>query len=166
MTGPRLRTIPVTLRQANAYVSQHHRHHKPVRGCRFCIGVEIEGQLVGVVIVGRPVARGCDYQTTAEVTRLCTDGTRNACSLLYAAAARAAAAMGYQVIQTYIMTSEPGTTLKAAGWVFDGNTDGGDWSAHRPDAKQLSLNGRVRRGDQPMGPKLRYVKYLRVGAPR
>lgn len=120
--------IPLTLTQANALVAELHRHHKPVRGHRFSIGAKKHGRLVGAAIVGRPVARGNDPYAVAEVTRLVTDGTKNACSKLYGAAARAAKAMGYQRIQTYILESEDATSLKAAGWVLLGYVNGRDWN--------------------------------------
>ncbi len=115
----------MTLRQANAFVEALHRHHKPSRGHRFSIGCEVGGRLVGAVIVGRPVSRGCDPWRTAEVARLVTDGTKNACSFLYSAAARACSEMGFDKIQTYILDTEPGTSLRAAGWSLAGVTAGG-----------------------------------------
>ena len=149
-----LRIFPATLKEANAYVAMLHRHHEPVRGHRFSIGVrDTDGVVCGLAVVGRPVSRGCDYRTTAEVTRLVTDGTKNACSILYAAAARACAAMGFSRIQTYILEHEPGTSLKAAGWRFDGMTAGGDWNNSK-------ANMGTRRTDQPQGPKQRWVKDL------
>jgi len=105
-----------------------HRHHKPVVGHLFSIGAVLGEDLVGVAIVGRPVARMRDDGVTAEVTRLCTDGTRNAYSFLYGASARTAFALGFQRIGTYILASETGTTLKAAGWREIGRTAGGSWS--------------------------------------
>lgn len=132
MPGPRagrryMMIIPLDLADANALVARLHRHHRPVVGHRFSIGLEKDGKLIGALIVGRPVARGCDQKRTAEVTRLVTDGTTNACSALYSAAARAARAMGYDSIQTYILDDEPGTSLKASGWTFDHSTAGGLW---------------------------------------
>ncbi len=106
---------PTTLKEANALVGKLHRHHGEVVGHKFSIGVTSGGTLVGAAIVGRPVARGSDNGYTAEVTRLVTDGTRNACSMLYGAAARAAKAMGYRKIQTYLLASENGASLKASG---------------------------------------------------
>jgi len=146
-----VKIVPLTLKQANALVAQLHRHHKPVIGHRFSIGVEKDEKLVGAAIVGRPVARGCDPYTTAEVTRLVTDGSRNACSLLYATAARIAREMGFDKIQTYILETELGTSLKAAGWTFAGNTAGGDWNSSK------AYNGK-RRTDQPQIPKQRWEK--------
>ena len=88
-----LRLKPISLRDANEYVRKYHRHHKPVAGYKFSIGCEADGELVGVIIAGRPVSRYLDDGFTLEVTRLCTNGAKNACSFLYGAAARAAAAM-------------------------------------------------------------------------
>lgn len=123
-----LRVVPLTLRQLNAYVALHHRHHKPVQGHRFSLGAwETGNGLVGACSVGRPVARAYDPYSVAEVTRLVTDGTPNACSLLYGAAARACKAMGFRVIQTYILHTEPGTSLKASGWRLHGLTAAGGW---------------------------------------
>ena len=124
----RLQATPLTLREANKFVGDHHRHHKPVVGHKFSIGAALDGRVVGVVIVGRPVARGRDDGATIEVTRLATDGTRNACSFLYGAAARAAFALGYQRIGTYILKSEPGVSLRAAGWRLIGERGGGSWN--------------------------------------
>ena len=124
----KLRHTRIALSDANDFVSDHHRHHKPVVGHKFSIGAAMGEQIVGVVIVGRPVARRRDDGLTLEVTRLATDGTRNACSFLYGAAARAAFALGYKRIGTYILASEPGTTLKAAGWRLIGETAGKSWS--------------------------------------
>lgn len=124
----KLRHIRVKLDEANAFVAQHHRHHKPVVGHLFSLGAVLNEHLVGVAIVGRPVARMRDDGLTAEVTRLCTDGTRNACSFLYGASARAAFALGFRRIGTYILASENGATLNAAGWRLIGETKGGSWS--------------------------------------
>lgn len=124
----RLCAVPLDLAEANAFVALHHRHHKPVVGHKFSIGAALHDQIVGAVIVGRPVARRRDDGLTLEVTRLCTDGTANACSFLYGAAARAAFALGYKRIGTYILKSEPGTSLAAAGWKMIGETPGKSWS--------------------------------------
>ena len=145
-----MRVIPLTLKQANALVDDLHRHHKPVRGHRFSLGLIDDDEILhGSVICGRPVARGCDPYLTLEVTRLVTDGTRNACSILYAAAARTAQAMGFDRIQTYTLETEDGASLRGSGWVEDGLTAGGQWTG---------TNGKERRSDQPTGPKRRWVK--------
>lgn len=144
-----LRVRPIPLADANAFVALHHRHHKPVQGHRFSVAAHKDGVVVGVAICGRPVARLIDPLTVLEVTRLCTDGTPNACSILYAAAARAAQALGYEKIQTYLLDSEPATSVKASGWTFETTTEGGTWN--RP-----SRNGR--RDDQPQQPKQRWAR--------
>jgi hypothetical protein len=116
------------LAEANAFVAAHHRHHRRVVGHVFSIGAALNGKIVGIAIVGRPVARGRDDGVTAEVTRLCTDGTKNACSFLYGAASRAAFALGFKRIGTYILASEPGTSLTAAGWRQIAEVRGRSWS--------------------------------------
>lgn len=116
------------LAEANAFVTEHHRHHKRVIGHVFSIGAAHEGKIVGIAIIGRPVARGRDDGVTAEVTRLATDGTKDACSFLYGASARAAFALGFKRIGTYILASEPGTSLSAAGWRQIGEVRGRSWS--------------------------------------
>lgn len=113
-----MKLVHVELKEANAFVEELHRHHKKVQGHRFSIGAKEGDRLVGVAIVGRPVG-GANQHEWVEVTRLCTDGTKNACSFLYGAAARAAKALGFTRIQTYILQSEHGASLKASNWEFD-----------------------------------------------
>ncbi len=120
-----IHVVHLELAEANALVASLHRHHKPAVGHRFSIGAKTnDGLLVGAAIVGRPVAREVDWRAVIEVTRLVTDGTPHVCSLLYAAAARAGRELGYEKIQTYILDSEPGTSLIAAGWTFEMLTGG------------------------------------------
>ena len=126
-----LEIVPITLKEANQFVYDHHRHHGPVTGHKFSIAVSDGEKIIGVVIVGRPVSRYLDDGWTLEVTRLCTDGTRNACSMLYAAAWRAARAMGYKRLITYILESETGTSLRAAGWRCVGQAGGLRWTGKR-----------------------------------
>jgi L-amino acid N-acyltransferase YncA len=124
---------PLTLREARAFVGQHHRHHRPPQGGLFAIGASESGAVVGVAIVGKPVARLLVDGFTAEVTRLCSLGGRNVCSLLYAAAWRAARAMGYRRLVTYTLPEEGGASLRAAGWRLIGAAGGGSWSrSERP----------------------------------
>jgi hypothetical protein len=125
----RLRHGRVTLDEANAFVTERHRHHPPVVGHLFSIGAFVGERLVGVVIVGRPVSRMRDDGLTAEVTRLCTDGTRNACSFLYGCASRAAFALGFLRVGTYTLPEEGGASLRAAGWRLIGERGGGEWSS-------------------------------------
>lgn len=117
----------VELAEANAFVKALHRHHPPVVGHMFSLGAVNDEKLVGVAIVGRPVARLRDDGVTLEVTRLCTDGTRNACSFLYGAAARACFALGFKRIGTYTMPNEGGASLRAAGWKLIAETPGRAW---------------------------------------
>lgn len=129
MTQSKLTVVPVTLREANAYVARVHRHHGPARGCFFCLGVaDDRGEIRGVAIVGRPVARRLQDGFTAEVLRVATDGCPNACSALYGACWRAARAQGFRRLGTYTLVGEPGTSLRAAGWKLIGEAGGGSWS--------------------------------------
>lgn len=142
--GNSLRVIPMDLEGANEFVARHHRHHKTVVGHKFSIGAVSSGVLVGVAIIGRPVSRHRDDGLTLEVTRLCTDGTRNACSFLYGASSRAAFALGFHRIGTYIRADEPGTTLRAAGWRLIGETPGRSWSVpSRPRRDKTDLIPRL-----------------------
>ena len=151
--GLLLEVIPLTLAEANEAVARFHRHHKKVVGHRYSIGVVDQfGSIRGCAIVGRPVARNTDWHSTAEVTRLATDGTPNACSMLYAAAARASQAMGFAKIQSFILESENGASLKASGWMFEAWSAGGDWNSN-------SRGGR--RTDQPMVRKQRWVRIFK-----
>lgn len=126
----KLTIIPCTLREANAFVSRHHRHHQPVVGCICTMAVAGDDEAVhGVAIVGRPVSRVLQSDGwTAEVTRVATDGTRNACSMLYGACRRAAFALGYRKLVTYTLQDESGSSLRAAGYVCLGEAGGGSWS--------------------------------------
>jgi len=126
---------PITYREACEFIKQYHRHHLPPQG-KFGVAVNDGEKVVGVCTVGRPVARNRDDGLTLEVTRLCTDGTKNACSMLYGAAWRATKALGYQRLGTYILGSEDGASLRAAGWRELYKTGGDSWSRpgrHRVD---------------------------------
>ena len=124
---------PITFREACAFVTAHHRHHRPPQGHLFSVAVNDGTNVVGVAIVGRPVARMLQNGYTAEVTRCCTDGTKNVASMLYAAAWRAARALGYRRLITYTLAEEKGTSIHAAGWREIGSAGGGSWSrADRP----------------------------------
>ena len=129
--------VPISLKEANTFVSAYHRHHGPVTGHKFSIGLSDGVKIVGVVIVGRPVSRYLDDGWTLEVNRLCTDGSRNACSMLYAAAWRAARAMGYKRLITYILESETGASLQAAGRKCIGRADGLRWTGKRRSTVDL-----------------------------
>lgn len=139
-----LALTPLELAEANAFVTAHHRHHKPIVGHKFSLGATANSTVVGVAIVGRPVSRHRDDGATLEVTRLCTDGTKNACSFLYGAAARAAFALGFTRIGTYILASENGASLKASGWRLIGQRGGGSWSrSDRPRVDKAPMQGKL-----------------------
>lgn len=144
----KLQLAPISFEDAAEFVRRHHRHHTPPVGHKFSVAAMQGEELVGVVIVGRPVARRRDDGKTLEVTRLCTIGSKNACSLLYGAAARAAFAMGYSRIGTYILKREAGTSLAAAGWELIGETPGRSWS----------VPSREREDKHPLEPKLLFER--------
>ena len=127
---PRLTIVPMTFREACAFVAEHHRHNAPPRGTKFALGVvDDTGRLRGVAMVGRPVARSYDDGLTAEVNRTCTDGCPNANSALYGAAWRAARAMGYRRLVTYTQAGETGSSLRGAGWrVVAERAERGSWA--------------------------------------
>ena len=140
---------PISLRQANEYVRDVHRHHGPVTGHKFSVAViDSTGELHGVGIAGRPKSRMLDQQGYLEVVRVATDETKNACSMLYGALRRAGIALGYppNKIITYTLESESGASLRASGWQLDGTTSGGSWS--RDD--------RPRHDTHPLEPKARW----------
>lgn len=145
--------VPLTLKKANEFVLNNHRHHKPVQGHRFSIGLQIDDKLIGVAICGRPVARKTNFEKVIEVTRLCTNGLKNSCSFLYGAAARIAKEMGFERIQTFILENENGISLKASGWNFVGYSSGGQWK---------HTDKKPRRNDQPICKKIKYEKILKV----
>lgn len=126
---PRLTVVPITFREASEFVKEHHRHHRPPQGHKFSIAVSDEqGDIRGVAMVGRPVARMSDDGVTAEVIRVATDGCPNACSALYGAAWRAARGMGYRRLITYTLPEESGSSLRGAGWRLIGEAGGGSWN--------------------------------------
>lgn len=142
-----LKIVPVSFKQACEFVKHNHRHHQPPQGHKFSIGLMRNNKLVGVAMIGRPVARMLDDGYTTEVTRLCViEDVKNACSKLYAASWRAAKAIGYERLVTYILESEKGTSLKAAGWSCVGKCGGGSWSR----------KNRQRADKHPTEPKIRY----------
>jgi len=142
---------PCTLAQANEFVARHHRHHKPTPVAKFCISAVDDSRVVGVVIVGLPKARMAMDGWTLEVTRLASDGTKNACSLLYGAARRACLALGYSRILTYTLADEQGASLRASGFTQEAIVPGESW-------KRRSANGgRFVDDRNPTGDKRRWV---------
>lgn len=138
--------VPSTIREASAFVERHHRHHAPPQGGLFALAVSRDDEVVGVAIVGRPVARLSDDGFTAEVTRLCVlEGAKNACSMLYGAAWRAARALGYRRCITYTLQDESGASLRGAGWRLIGEAGGGSWSrSGRPRVDMHPLQTKMR----------------------
>lgn len=127
-----MKISPITFKEASAYIKQYHRHHGATVGCKFCISVvDDEGQCHGVAVCGRPVARRLDDGQTLEINRVCTDGTRNACSMLYGAACRIAREMGYKKVITYILASENGASIKASNFICEGEAGGLHWTGSR-----------------------------------
>lgn len=156
---------PISIARANEYVMQFHRHHGKKVGCRFAIAVYEGGALHGVAICSNPVARKADDGLTLEVSRLCTDGTHNACSMLYGACARIAKDMGFNKIQTYILESETGASLKASGWKLDADHVGAtDWES-APNKRQRERNMKPKQISMfdkkpPKEMKQRWAKYF------
>ena len=145
MNTNKLILSPIKQAEAQHYINTHHRHHKAPVGSIFQIACSVGDKVVGVVMVGRPVARNLDDGWTLEVNRLCTDGTKNACSMLYAAAWRVTKNLGYKKLITYILTSEHGSSLKASGWKCLGETGGGSWSRKdRPRVDTHPLQTKLR----------------------
>jgi len=125
----KLQIVPVTQAEAKEFVRVHHRHHRPALGSVFQLAAADEdGRIVGVAMVGRPVARRADNGWTLEVNRVATDGTKNACSALYGAAWRVARGLGYRRLITYTLPEEGGASLRGAGWKCVGEAGGGSWS--------------------------------------
>lgn len=140
-----LRIVPCHLDEANAFIAQYHRHHKPVPGAKFSIAVAEDDEVVGVAIVGRPVARMLDDGWTLEVIRTCTTGAKNANSMLYGACWRAAKAMGYTKLGTYTLPEEGGASLRAAGWRLVGAAGGGKWGRQsRPRVDKHPTQRKIR----------------------
>jgi hypothetical protein len=145
--------FPVTYKAACDFVRENHRHNSQPQGHKFSIGLKADGKLTGVVVCGRPVARAYDDGCTAEITRCCVlDNQPNANSKLYAAALRAAKAMGYTKVITYTLPAESGASLKAVGFQFDGQTAYHPWNT--------ALRPRKAPDKYPVGSKNRWIKNL------
>lgn len=142
---------PVTLREAQDFVNKYHRHNVAPRGHKFSIGLEKDGSLIGVCIVGRPIARESDDGKTAEVLRVCVlEGNQNANSKLYGAAVRACKAMGYTKVITYTLPEESGASLRAAGFTAEGLTQ------KRPKGWDTPSRRREKLERYPEGQKIRW----------
>ena len=141
---------PISFKDACKFVREHHRHHKPPQGWKFGMSAYLGNELVGVAMVGRPVARYKDDGETFEVIRCCVNGTKNAASLLYAASARAASALGYTRVITYILETETGVSLRAAGYELLNMTKGCTWNR----------DSRPREDKHPLCDKECWVRYV------
>jgi len=138
---------PISRRCATEWVARYHRHlPKSPPGWLFGVGVYKDNRLVGVAFAGRPAARALQDGVTCEITRVCTDGTRNACSAAYGALRRAASALGYRRVVTYTRADEDAASVRASGFVRDGCAGGGEWGRR----------GRVR-VVQDQSPKVRWI---------
>lgn len=142
---------PISFKTACNFVNENHRHHKSPQGCKFSIGCFVGDRMVGVAICGRPVGRFLDDGLTCEITRVCTDGTQNACSKLYGACCRIAKEMGYRKVITYILESEDGASVKASNFVCEGKAGGTHWTGVRNKGQEI-----------PNEMKQRYVYNLEV----
>jgi hypothetical protein len=156
------RLVPLTRAQARAFVAAHHRHSDAPVGDVFRVGLELDGRLVGVAIAGRPAARLIDDGATLEITRVCVlEDVPNACSRLYGAACRAAAALGYRRVVTYTLASELASSVRAAGFVADREVEARDsWARPGRPRADLNLFGERTRD---VGPKRRWTRDLATG---
>lgn len=143
-----LELVPITLRAAHIFVDDVHRHHKRSQGGLFAVGCSDGEHVVGVAVIARPVARQYQDGWTAEVRRVATNGTHNACSMLYGAAWRACRALGYRRLVTYTLQDETGASLRGAGWKLVAECGGGSWSR----------KSRPRVDDHPLQRKLRWER--------
>ena len=145
-----MRIAPISFKSASNYINTYHRHHRATVGCKFCVSVVDESELVhGVAVCGRPVGRFLDDGYTLEINRVCSDGTPNVCSMLYGACCRIAKQMGYRKVVTYTLQSEDGASLKASNFTFDGIAGGTHWTGSRNSGQAI-----------PAEMKKRWVKIL------
>lgn len=122
---------PITYKAAKEFINANHRHHNASIGCKFCIGLFEDNVMIGCAMCGRPVSRYLDNGLTLEINRLCTNGRKNACSMLYGACCRIAKEMGYEKVITYILQSENGASLKASNFKCEGLAGGVNWTGKR-----------------------------------
>ena len=136
---------PITFKQASDFINTHHRHNKATVGCKFCVGLFDQKKMVGCAVCGRPVGRYLDDGLTCEINRLCTDGTKNACS------------MRDEKCITYTLASENGASLRASNFRNEGIAGGTQWTGERYKPVQLSLFD----DNKPKEMKQRWVRQLR-----
>lgn len=153
--------VPVTLRQANAFVEAHHEHNEGVRGWRFGVGLNVDGELVAVAMAGRATGRGIDQYRDIEITRVCiatANVHKNACSRLYGALCRAAAALGYRTAYTYTLAEEDAASVRAAGFTLDADLAPREtWDTPTRRRQDETLFGKRNR---PTGAKHRWRREL------
>lgn len=155
-----MKPYPLNITKANAYVAKHHRHSRKVQGAYFAVGVQRYGDLCGVAIVGRPIARNNDDGKTVEILRVCTDGTLHACSNLYGRCCRVARELGYERILTYTLASEPGTSLRAAGFAIAAQVAADTWNRRgrsRTETVKTLFGDEAKRDT---GPKVRWERMI------
>ena len=142
-----LQAVPLSIAEANAFVLSYHRHNKPTAGGKFAIGASNGNRLVGVAIVGLPIARLLMDGVTGEVTRCCVldDAPKGTCSFLYSRCWRAWSAMGGKKLVTYTLQTEPGASLRGAGWKIVGETPGHSkgWT-NRPGREWQAVTGQAK----------------------
>lgn len=141
--------VPCYIKEANAFVKEHHRHHGSAHHALFALAVAVDEEVVGVAIVAPPTARLANDGWTAEVKRLCVldVAPKGACSKLYSAAWRAARALGWRRLITYTLPEEGGASLRGAGWKLV-NTSAGGGSHSRQGSPRVDMH--------PLQPKLRW----------
>jgi len=147
--------VPMTIAEAKQFVANFHRHNKPPVSGVFSVGASDGQTLVGVAIVGRPVARLLDNGEVLEVTRCCVldDAPKGTCSFLYARCWNAARALGWKRLVTYTLQSESGASLRGAGWKVVAETQGYDparWQS-RPGREWQSVVGQAKFRWEPVG---------------
>lgn len=137
---------PITLRQASDFIDKYHRHHRATVGHKFSIGLFEGEKMIGCAVCGRPVSRHFDNGLICEINRLCTNGTRNACSMLYGACCRVAKEMGYKKIITYTLASENGASLKASNFIceLEGKAGGIKWTGVRDKGQDIPAEMKTR----------------------
>jgi hypothetical protein len=153
-----IRRVPITLRDARAFIGAHHRHNLPPVGWMNGVAVEHDGTIIAVGVLGRPTGRGSQDGYTAEITRVCTIDNHNAASMIYGALCRAAEALGYTSVITYTLAEEDGTSVRAAGFVLEAELPARErWDYTGQTRVQTDLFGQDRR---PPGPKNRWRRTL------
>ena len=143
----KLHPLPISIKEANEFILNFHRHNNPVKNCRFAIGAGFEGKLVGVAVIGNPVARLMNDGFTMEVLRVCTkeDSPKNTCSFLYGRSWRVWQQMGGLRMITYTLQSESGSSLKGSGWTIRGETKpSSGWSRKDRDRKWQPIYGQMK----------------------